>query len=83
MEYNIVRAKELIAERESIDIATARATIVRFDAIDNELAELFSASTPAAALTTTRKPQACSKCGKTGHTARNCPKQTELPIPTP
>lgn len=65
MDFDVARAKELIAQREEID---------------TELKAIFGASTDKA--NGTRKPQACSLCGQTGHSARSCPtkqRHEELP----
>lgn len=68
MDIDIDRVKQLIAERDLIEIKTARATVARFEQIDAELADLCGSAKPH-----TRKTQKCSNCKKAGHTARNCP----------
>jgi len=50
-------------------IARVKALIAQREEIDAELAQLLAG-------TLERKPKKCTKCGREGHTARNCT-QTE------
>ena len=53
-------------------LARLKDLIARREEIDAELGQLFGIEKKE------RKPQACSKCGSTEHTARNC--DSKLPV---
>lgn len=61
-----------------MDTQKLRDLLDKRDAIDAEIAEAVNG---AGKERTARKPQACSKCGSEGHTARTCP-QKEAPLLT-
>jgi hypothetical protein len=75
MDFDIERAKTLIAERDALKIDEARATVARFDAINGELKSIFA--TDSSNVVPIRKPQKCKKCGQPGHISRTCTAQTE------
>lgn len=49
-----------------MDTTKARELLNQRDAIDRELAELFTGSAP-------KKPITCGHCKQEGHSARTCP----------
>ena len=53
-----------------MDTQKLRALLDKRDAIDAEIVEMVHG-------TSTRKPQKCSVCGSTEHTARTCPERKE------
>ena len=56
-----------------VQIVRVKELIQKREEIDGELSAILGA-TPKA-----RKPQACSKCGQEGHSARTCTQQSEQP----